>query len=955
MKKSQVSQVFTYIATILVIGLLVIVGYKAIDMMLGKQCEAQRAIFEKDLLNFIEEYSDYRSVHEEIIDVPCNTKEICFADTSHFAPYCDGSYSDPQIEYYTNDQVIISAVADCKANIFLKRDFTETLNNPTKFSDKVRLDGEPFQCFPVKSQKLELLFTGAGRKTIIGPTNFNDGPSCISECSPRSSTQCSSTASYQLCDDYNADSCFEWGSDTACPSGTSCLNMACQLPQPNQCAANDWSYTDSACQPSNTLTRAWVKAGTCQGGVNHQPVETIPCTYSSSICNDNIDNDGDGLIDLDDMGCASAQDNDEDSAETRCRADFYSINGNVILNPNMECDNNGDGSPDNWTLSGSAPMSIKWQSAVLGRNSKVLVGYKQGSSTSYWRQNIIASRVQPDKWYEVSFDIAAQNTEPNFNGNRMDDSSYWAAFRFAALDVNSGSQAMSKMYEINGPAFTDWDEAEGVYRQATTRASEPWRRVVSYVKSPPALRYPQVYTLSDVYVNTSFYVDNILIREVDSDLQAPKTNSGTLDFIQYKGADFFPIILEGSVYRNARYNAVSKDEIYNIGFNTLYRDQYANRNNWDMRFAQMDVFSTIYYTSSGGEIWLNDPSHHITYTGWDTFLSYFNPAAPNLLFVRLFDEITYPPSKGMNIGYMKPLEKAYNYIKQQNPNIIVFTNYNGYYSDGPYTLNFQDLADYYFPYADATSFTQNLPRYYMKNGALPETYDLGAATRKYIRFTDPSGKKKYYIAFGLGVPEWSNWDGQGNCGSNNDFKCNEYVPFNLQRYQIWEQIINGAVGVTFWGLNNYCYLYTVAPDNQDPKYCDYQFNQSAAIVRELHSLYDVLLEPRYYDEWAVSNDKIDVMMKKHDGKIYLFTASTSYVDEYSVTFTLPGYTITSIRALNEVDNGRIENVYTRIVTVNPDGHSFTDNFIGENSQAIHGKAAPGYAVHIYEITANPSP
>jgi hypothetical protein len=172
LKKSQISQVFTYIASTLVIGLLVIVGYKAIDMMMGKQCEARRAIFEKDLLNFIDEYSDYGSVHEEIIQAPCNTKEICFADASYFANYCSGSYPLPSPSIYDFppdiiDSIITSAVADCKANIFLKREFTETFNNPTKFSDKISLNGDPFQCFKVTNSQFKLVFSGLGSKTLI--------------------------------------------------------------------------------------------------------------------------------------------------------------------------------------------------------------------------------------------------------------------------------------------------------------------------------------------------------------------------------------------------------------------------------------------------------------------------------------------------------------------------------------------------------------------------------------------------------------------------------------------------------------------------------------------------------------------------------------------------------------------------------------------------------------------
>jgi len=160
----------------LVIGILVIIGYKAIDMIMGKQCEASRALFEKDMLNFIDEYSDYGSVHEEIIKAPCGTKEICFADATHFAPYCAGDGSLPYLDIYYflayPDPVIESAVTDCKANIFLKREFTETLNNPIKFSGKIILNNptipdQSFKCFKVANGQLKLVFSGLGNKTLI--------------------------------------------------------------------------------------------------------------------------------------------------------------------------------------------------------------------------------------------------------------------------------------------------------------------------------------------------------------------------------------------------------------------------------------------------------------------------------------------------------------------------------------------------------------------------------------------------------------------------------------------------------------------------------------------------------------------------------------------------------------------------------------------------------------------
>ena len=46
-----------------------------------------------------------------------------------------------------------------------------------------------------------------------------------------------------------------------------------------ECTEFNWTYSDEACQPANTLTRTWTKIGTCDGGVSHPATETLSCTY----------------------------------------------------------------------------------------------------------------------------------------------------------------------------------------------------------------------------------------------------------------------------------------------------------------------------------------------------------------------------------------------------------------------------------------------------------------------------------------------------------------------------------------------------------------------------------------------------------------------------------------------------------------------------------------------------
>lgn len=144
--------------------------------------------------------------------------------------------------------------------------------------------------------------------------------------------------------------------------------------------------------------------------------------------------------------------------------------------------------------------------------------------------------------------------------------------------------------------------------------------------------------------------------------------------------------------------------------------------------------------------------------------------------------------------------------------------------------------------------------------------------------------------------------------------------------------------------------------NESQIYCfdlphlDYHYDQISSITKELDSLYDVLIEPEFYDEWEVSDNRIEIMMKKHDGKIYLFAASAHYEDIHDVTITLDSkYTITSVTALNDVINGDIDNPVDRVVAVNGDGKSFTDDFVGDSLATPGNLDSPGYAVHVYEI------
>jgi len=160
-RKAQTSQAFTYLVIILVVGVLIVFGYKGIEWIMQSQCQSQRALFEKSIISFFDEYVDKGSVHEETLKAPCDVAEVCFIDSQHYEP----NAPPLALNFLINDSVMKSAVDDKAQNVFFKTKFTE----PIGFSNKIALkqDEQPFQCFKSKSGEFKFLFTGLGRKTQV--------------------------------------------------------------------------------------------------------------------------------------------------------------------------------------------------------------------------------------------------------------------------------------------------------------------------------------------------------------------------------------------------------------------------------------------------------------------------------------------------------------------------------------------------------------------------------------------------------------------------------------------------------------------------------------------------------------------------------------------------------------------------------------------------------------------
>jgi hypothetical protein len=148
---------------ILVIGVIVVFGTKAIIDLTKANCDVSRADFEKKLNNYINDYSDKGSVHTVSLKAPCNAKTLCFVDSTilNNPADADGLEVDG-----ISDGVIVESVGVGRYNIFLKGEFTEGIGLSTKLTLDTINVGQ-ILCLDASKGFVKIRFDGQGRTTMI--------------------------------------------------------------------------------------------------------------------------------------------------------------------------------------------------------------------------------------------------------------------------------------------------------------------------------------------------------------------------------------------------------------------------------------------------------------------------------------------------------------------------------------------------------------------------------------------------------------------------------------------------------------------------------------------------------------------------------------------------------------------------------------------------------------------
>jgi hypothetical protein len=168
-RKAQINQAFVYIAAILVIGVIAVVGAKAMFSLLKSNCDTKNNDMVTDISRFIDEYSDKGSVHIETIPSPCEARLVCFVSYAKLQEKAiiNAKIFDPEFpDKKDGDAVISDSVKDGAYNIFLVGEFTTPIGKAEKLVVNAPVDTDVV-CLKDTTGYFKIRFTGQGRSTLV--------------------------------------------------------------------------------------------------------------------------------------------------------------------------------------------------------------------------------------------------------------------------------------------------------------------------------------------------------------------------------------------------------------------------------------------------------------------------------------------------------------------------------------------------------------------------------------------------------------------------------------------------------------------------------------------------------------------------------------------------------------------------------------------------------------------
>ncbi len=643
---------------------------------------------------------------------------------------------------------------------------------------------------------------------------------------------------------------------------------------------------------------------------------------------------------------------------------------NLVINPDVEFDDDGDGVPDGWerpTVSGG--HSLAWVGDDLASpeeeprylKSERSAGATAAPSWFGWYQRVYLTPspellLPPGTIYEFAIRYRLQDVVQNLDadGVALDADGMGAILLFYAANGESISPAYFSPSLIDyetGYDASSWRDADGCYH-ALEPTSSGWRTAALTVEPPPGARYIEIRTHNRS--QGSVLIDHVSLRAVDCHRGLPPlAKAGEIPMLQAGDGPFFAIALTSNTPADHDGDRMSFADLARYGFNaTSFRSDRVSQLAASGLKAIGHVGSVPYYRGSGE-------------SGFKTGVQEYSGLSANLTRAEALLDAS---NQGIDLVLLDgPDESNYRVETNGSPPDLRELNHSKRALQRivakPYMLNVMpkdtdpELHRPHSQLMDVVSFTWNCPTSYTygpsgySNGNVTATMGrVGEAVRKWQGSTAQvnEGQPKPVLGFGFGVYWWAYWDERVP-----RWHFNQFIPFHLQRYQVYSQLVNGASGVRFYGGHHM--------DLADVYY-RYHWSQIAEIVKELSVLYPVCAEARFRGDWQ-SDGPIEAMLKDYRGRSYLIATNPQERPLEDVTMEFAdGRRIVSVDALFEADRtnreyrmvtpddgsigpedaaqirrrGTTRWFWRRPLLLAPGATSFSDSFVD-------------YGVHVYEI------
>lgn len=481
---------------------------------------------------------------------------------------------------------------------------------------------------------------------------------------------------------------------------------------------------------------------------------------------------------------------------------------------------------------------------------------------------------------------------------------------------------------VDGPQGETWNETYGVYTTWTGGSTNGWITKTRYVFLPEdsesVFFHIVNYGLANLSVSKMFFGPT----ECNCNENFPVfEKNGSIDFINISGKDEFLIGYYGAPHGTGE--SVSVEELNKTGVNVIIKiSGYHDDRSWDPNFYffyspddleeyNMYGSNSIYAGGyrSEGEYIFNKSQIPLdsSFLGRNRSFLYNYEKHPNF-FGYWSDE---PNCHGE--GFLPEL-REWNWMKQRfydalfiqegkAPAVSYIDLCGGNQDD-------DEMVESWIKLADVMSFTQNFLDFGPDAKGSSRLDDVGGIVRR-LKNVSHDKLNKNVSFWALPSVEMS-WAGE-------KWKDQNSINITLTRFQIYNQIANGASGVHWFPMN--MLDLNLASDNLT-------YNRVLGINSELVQLRPVLNEKQFYDVWD-SSQYLEIMAKQHNGKWYLIATNPSYLSKPDTMISLNGIgEITSLKARFEDSFGAYNNSQNRTMIFQ--NTRFFDDF------------GP-YDAHIYEI------